>query len=56
MIKKVENKKDFLLLALSTKRLVGQISIHHISESGTKIQSISSLFVHDAKDMKTGLF
>ena len=40
-IKNVENKQDFLLLAHSTKRSVGQISIQHITESGMKIQSIS---------------
>ena len=56
MIKKVENKQDFLLPALSTKRSVGQISIQHITESGMKIQSISLLFIHNVKDMETGLF
>ena len=54
--KKVENKQDFLLPAHSTKRSVGQISINHITKSGMKIQSIPSLFIHDIKNMETGLF
>ena len=54
--KKGREQAHYMLPAHSTKRSVGQISIQHITESGTKIQSISLLFIHDIKDMETGLF